>query len=155
MLGISEAGYGLLLGVSAVGGLGGSLMADRIRQQLGRPAALVIASVAVAVGMAGLAVAQTPVAAAVSLGVMTFAGGIFNVVGRALRQALTRPALLGRVIASYRVIGLGGVPVGAFLGGFVARATSIRTTIASSAVLLGVVAFGMLVTVRRIPIEHR
>jgi predicted MFS family arabinose efflux permease len=65
------------------------------------------------------------------------------------------PALLGRVIASYRVIGLGGVPVGAFLGGFLARATSIRTTMAAAAALLAVVAVGMVVTVRRIPPEHR
>jgi MFS family permease len=154
-LGMTEGGYGFLLGVGALGGLGGSLLADRIRQRLGRPAALVVASVAVALGMGGLAVAVTPTAAAVALGLVTFSGGIFNVVGRSLRQALVAPALLGRVIASYRVIGLGGVPIGAFLGGFLARATSIRTTMAAAAALLAVVAVGMVVTVRRIPPEHR
>ncbi len=153
-LGLDELGFGLLLGAGAVGGLVGSLLADRIRRRIGRPNALMSASVSVAVGMAVLSRATTPTTAAIGMAVVAMAGGIFNVVGLSLRQAIIPPELLGRVIASFRVIGIGGVPVGAFLGGLVARATDVRTTMTASAVLLTCVAFGMLRTIRRIPPEH-
>ena len=154
-LGLDELGFGLLLGAGAVGGLIGSLLAARIRRKLGRPYALMSASVSVAIGMVLLARAASPVAAAVGVAIISMAGGVFSVVGLSLRQAIIPPELLGRVIASFRVIGIGGVPVGAFLGGFLARATDVRTTMTASAVLLTLVAFGMLRTVRLIPAEHR
>ncbi|HEY4607097.1 MAG TPA: MFS transporter, partial [Acidimicrobiia bacterium] len=47
--------------------------------------------------------------------------------GRTLRQALTPDRLLGRVVASFRLIGIGAFPVGALLGGWLARLTNLRT----------------------------
>ncbi len=154
-LGMSEAGYGLFLGVGALGGLGGSLLADRTRRVLGRPAALVGAAAAASIGVGILAAAPNAATASLGLAMMTLGGGTFNVVGRSLRQAVIEPELMGRVIASFRLIGLGGAPVGAVLGGLLARATSVQTTMAVSSAILALVTLGMVVTVRRIPPEHR
>jgi MFS family permease len=58
------------------------------------------------------------VAAAVQAGAI----GIWNVLGQSLRQELTPSRLMGRVVTSFRMIGLGGIPLGALCGGFLARA---------------------------------
>lgn len=153
-LGLNEAGFGYLLGLSAVGGLVGSLVADRMRVVFGRPLVLLGAAVLVAAGEWFVALSPTWPVAALGIALVAFAGGTFNVVGRSLRQVVVPEELLGRVIASFRVIGVGGVPLGAFLGGTVARVTSVRTTLVLAACLLTVVALLMTQVVRRIPEEH-
>ena len=154
-LSLSEAGFGYLLGVGAVGGLLGSLAADELRILFGRPAVLVLAGVFVATGEWVVAASQTWQLAALGMALVTFAGGTFNVVGRSLRQAVVPDELLGRVIATFRVVAIGGIPVGAFLGGTIARFTSVRLTIALAAGLLTVAAVLLVGVVRRIPEEHR
>lgn len=154
-LGLDEAGYGVLVGVGALGGLAGSLSADRVRRALGRGAALVLSSVVVTLGMAVVALAPSSSVATVGLVLLMGAGGLFNVVGQSLRMAVIPAPLLGRVVASFRMIGLGGVPVGAFLGGLVARLTDVRTTIGIAAVLLGLTLLAMVAVARRIPAHAR
>ena len=80
---------------------------------------------------------------------------VFNVIGRSLRQAVTPDRLLGRIVASFRVIGAVGVPVGAVLGGIVAGLTSVRTVFALAGVLTLVPAVVIAMTTRHIPVEHR
>ncbi len=154
-LGLSEAGYGYLLGIGALGGLLGSVAADEMRILFGRPAVLVLAGVLVAAGEWLVAGAPTWRMAALGIALVAFAGGTFNVVGRSLRQAVVPDELLGRVIATFRVVGVGGIPLGAFLGGTIARFTSVRITMALAAALLTVAAGLLVVVVRRIPLEHR
>ena len=154
-LGLDEAGYGVLVGIGALGGLVGSLSADRARRALGRGAALVLSTVLVTTGTAVVALAPSVPVATAGLVLLMGAGGLFNVVGQSLRMAVIPTPLLGRVVASFRMIGLGGVPVGAFLGGFVARLTDVRTTIGLAAVLLGLTLLAMVVVVRRIPDHAR
>lgn len=153
-LGLSEAGFGFLLGAGALGGLAGSLAADGLRARHGRPRALLGASTSVAAGMWVVALAPNGPVAALGLALITFAGGIFNVVGRSLRQAVLPEELLGRVIASFRVIGVGGMAVGAMLGGLLARLTSVQVTLVLAAVLLTVTGALMTGVIRRIPAEH-
>jgi predicted MFS family arabinose efflux permease len=87
-LGLSEAGFGYLLGVGAVGGLLGSLAADELRILFGRPSVLVLAGGVAAAGEWLVATSPTWQVAALGLALVTFAGGTFNVVGRSLRQAV-------------------------------------------------------------------
>lgn len=154
-LGLSEAGFGFLLGIGAVGGLLGSLAADEMRILFGRPAVLLTAGVFVATGEWLVAFSQTWQVAALGIALVAFAGGTFNVVGRSLRQAVVPDELLGRVIATFRVVGVGGIPVGAFLGGTVASLTSVRTAMALAAGLLTIAAVLLGRVVQRIPAEHR
>jgi MFS family permease len=50
------------------------------------------------------------------------------VAGRSLRQVLSPLRLRGRVVSGSRVVGYGMVPVGALLGGWIARSLGLRWT---------------------------
>jgi MFS family permease len=154
-LGLSEAGFGLLLGVGAVGGVVGSLVASSIARRLGRPAAMSITGFLVAGAVGLVALAETAAAAAALQFVTFLSVVVFNVIGRSLRQAVTPDRLLGRIVASFRVIAAIGVPVGAVLGGIVAGLTSVRTVFALAGALTLVPAVVIMVTTRHIPVEHR
>lgn len=52
-------------------------------------------------------------------------GAAGNILVISTRQRLIPAALLGRVNSAYRLLGMGGMPVGAMLGGVVAEAAGI------------------------------
>lgn len=56
-----------------------------------------------------------------ALAVLGFAVTLGNVILQSLRQAVTPPQLLGRVVSAYRLVGLGAIPVGALVGGLLGR----------------------------------
>jgi MFS family permease len=64
---------------------------------------------------------------------------LFSVVGRSLRQAVTPDRILGRVMTTFRLIGVGSVPIGALLGGVIAAAAGIRVPYWIGAAILVVV----------------
>jgi MFS family permease len=130
-------------------------VASSIARRLGRPAALSITGFLVAVAVGSVAFAQTAAVAAALQFVTFLSVVVFNVIGRSLRQAVTPDRLLGRIVASIRVIGAVGVPVGAFLGGVVAGLTSVRTVFALAGILTVVPAVVIALTTRLIPVEHR
>ena len=51
---------------------------------------------------------------------------LWNVVTVSLRQRITPDRLLGRMNASYRLVGWGTMPLGALLGGVLAEALGLR-----------------------------
>ena len=51
---------------------------------------------------------------------------LFAVVGQSIRQRVTPDRLLGRVVTSFRMIAVGGLPIGAVAGGLIAEATNLR-----------------------------
>lgn len=61
-----------------------------------------------------------------SLFVASFAIVCFNVPGQSIRQSATPEPLLGRVVASFRMVGMGAAPLGAVVGGFVTDAFDVR-----------------------------
>ncbi|MBA3410682.1 MAG: MFS transporter [Geodermatophilaceae bacterium] len=65
---------------------------------------------------------------------------VFNVLVISLRQALIPEQLFGRVQGAYRTLVWGLIPVGALIGGVVARLTSVPTTFVISGVLQMVLA---------------
>ncbi len=126
----TETGYGIMLGVAAVGGFLGALSSSRIVKRIGRRTTIVATTVIVGATSASMALVVNIVMLAVLFFVAMSAVVVFNVAGQSLRQAASPPALLGRVVASFRVIGLAGAPVGAILGGVLATAVGIRPTYA-------------------------
>ncbi len=126
-LGLSDAGYGVLVGVGAIGGVVGALVSSRIAHRIGRRWTMTIGTGIVAIGQLTVGVSTDGVTAAVGLTLGLFGVTIFTVVGRTLRQALTPDRLLGRVVASFRLIGIGALPFGALFGGWVARAAGLRS----------------------------
>jgi MFS family permease len=68
---------------------------------------------------------------------------LWNVITVSLRQRITPDRLLGRMNASYRLVGWGTMPLGALLGGVLAEALGLRATflVAAGIVLLTLAGF--------------
>ncbi|MFI6598483.1 MFS transporter [Nonomuraea sp. NPDC050536] len=118
-IGIPSSRYGLMMTALAAGALVGSLVSARVTVLLGEGRTLVVA------WLADVLLLLVPVIApvewalyptAVLLGVF---GAAANVLVISTRQRLIPDALLGRVNSVYRLIGMGGMPLGAALGGLV------------------------------------
>lgn len=125
-LGLSDAGFGFLLAAAATGSVLGALAARRVALWLGRSTGLIISIVAIGVGTAMLGISSQTVIAALGLIVAGIAEEIWNVIAVSYRQHMIPAHLLGRVMATYRLIAYGTFPVGAFVGGLLARAFGLR-----------------------------
>jgi MFS family permease len=113
-MGLSDAGYGVLTATLGIGSLIGSWQAVR--------------------------------ALPVPIGASMLASGagivLWNVITVSLRQRITPDRLLGRMNASYRLVGWGSMPLGAALGGVLAEALGLRgaflvAALVTFAVLIG------------------
>lgn len=134
-LGLRGTGFGLLLAGGAVGGVAGTVVAGRVARALGRRTAVLASVVGFAGSLALLAATSTPVVAGVALAGFGLCGEVWNVIAVSYRQSVVPERLLGRVMATYRVIAYGAFPVGAVLGGGLAQAAGLRAGIAAGAVL--------------------
>ena len=127
ILDLPASAFGLLLGIGAVGGPVGGLVAARLSRAVGSTGALLgslLGSAAIAQAVLGLT--AHAVLTALMLAVSSFAFGVWNVVTTTLRQTLTPPRLLGRVTSADRTAILTASPLGAVLGGLAASALGIR-----------------------------
>ena len=139
-LGLCSRGYGLLLAAVAVGGLPGSLLAARIGGRV-PPGRLIVGGVLVrAVVMAGFGLATNPWLAGVAYAATGAVWGVWNVTLLSLRQAIVPDRLMGRVVGAIRLVGFGTIPLGALLGGVVARAFGLRAPFLLGAGVLAVAA---------------
>jgi MFS family permease len=126
VMGLSDAQYGLLVGLGSVGGLIGALVSSRISARIGRRWTMTSGAALVSIGELVVGLSTGGVMAGAGLILVLFGATIFSVVGRTLRQTASPDRLLGRVVASFRLIGVGATPVGALFGGWVARAAGLR-----------------------------
>jgi MFS family permease len=121
VLGLGSFGYGVLLTSGAVGGLIGSLMADRIIARLGSGRTLQASVLVCAVVVTVVIFSESAFvvwAVFLLVGITTV---VWNVITVSFRQAVIPQNLFGRVNSVYRLLGWGGISVGALLGGFLAR----------------------------------
>lgn len=128
--GLTDPGYGLLLTATAVGGLLGSVIADRVERRLGRSRSLALTVVGGA-AMAGVpALTSNPLV----IGAVFFIGGLtivlWNVITVSLRQRISPDRLLGRVNSGYRLVAWGSMPLGAVLAGVLANLLGLRAVFA-------------------------
>jgi MFS family permease len=138
-LGVTGAGFGVLLGVAAAGTALGGLVSGRVIKRLGDTLTLRLVIFIAAGSAAVIALTRDPIVAAAMLAFGGLAGVTWNVITISLRQELVPDRLLGRVIAAYRVLGVGSMPLGALVGGFVARRFGLPAPFWVEAVLLGLV----------------
>jgi MFS family permease len=126
VLGLGDAGYGLLISSFAVGSVVGSLTAERLIRRLG-PGVTLGASLIV-MGGCQAAIGALSVAWQVGLFfvVIGFWTVVWNVITVSLRQSIIPDALLGRVNSAYRFVGWGAIPVGSLVGGLLADAFGLR-----------------------------
>jgi MFS family permease len=122
VLGLDAAGYGVLLSVSAVGGLFGSMLAAPLRRRVGYARTVVGSHALGAVTLAAVSFTSVPWVAAIFLAAYILHAVVWGICVNSLRQRLVPDHLRGRVNAVSRLLGLVGLTVGAGLGGVVAAA---------------------------------
>jgi MFS family permease len=134
-VGLSAAGYGLVLGVGGLGGVAGAVATpylvarlDRWRLQLG------------SLGLCGvvdllLAVAPSPVTVALAWGGIGFGFAVWHVVSISTRQRVVPPEILARVNSAARTLSISALPAGALAGGIVADVAGLRAPAAIAAAM--------------------
>jgi MFS family permease len=90
--------------------------------------------------MACFGLATDPWAAGAAYAATGAVWGVWNVTLLSLRQAIVPDRLMGRVVGAVRLIGFGSIPVGALLGGLVARSLGLRAPFLLGAAVLAVAA---------------
>ena len=125
-MGLSEAGFGLLLTSMTVGALAATAVTDRIEKRVGSAPVLVVSVTLIGLPFFVPFATASVVANAVALTVASGAGVAWNVVTVSLRQRITPDHLLGRMNATYRLLGWGGMPIGAGLGGLIGELFGVR-----------------------------
>lgn len=141
VLGLGPIGYSVLLTTGAVGGLVGSLSADRISAALGHGGALLGSVLVMILALAGTAVIHNAFVVGTLFAFVGVSVIVWNVITVSLRQAIIPEGLLGRVNSSYRLLGLGGMSVGAMLGGVLAGAFGLTAPMWFGAAVLTIMLF--------------
>jgi Na+/melibiose symporter-like transporter len=142
-IGLGAGGFGMVLTLGAIGGVVGSVLADRVVTRTGNRRSILAAVWCLSLGLGTTGILAHPALTVIGIAVTGASAQLWNVVAVSYRQRQTPPALRGRVMSAYRVIAYGTYPVGAMFGGLVASVASVRTTFAVSAVIVGSLALGM------------
>jgi predicted MFS family arabinose efflux permease len=116
-LGLPEAGYGLLIASLAVGGVVGSVLAERVGRWLGAGRAMAFSAAATVAVYAGLGLTSNWVVAIVLMSLLGLAAFVWNVLTAAFRQCVVPARIQGRVSSVYRFATWGAIAGGALLGG--------------------------------------
>ncbi|KAB1161832.1 MFS transporter, partial [Micromonospora sp. AMSO12t] len=127
------AGYGLFAAGAVLGGLAGGLGAGRLAARLGTVPALRVVLAGQAVALTGLALARHPVPGGLALAVFAAGTTVWNGLWASYGQRHVPPALLGRVGAAQRMVGLLTAPVGAALAGMAGAAYGVGPVAAAVA----------------------
>ncbi|WP_426998470.1 MFS transporter [Pseudarthrobacter sp. N5] len=131
-------GYGVLLAISALGGLSGSFLAAPLRSLVGY-AWTIMGSLALGCStLIGLSFTQVPWAAAFLLAAYVLHAEVWGICVSSIRQRLVPEHLRGRVNASSKVLGLIGLTLGAMLGGVLAGRFGLPAPFLAGGLILGV-----------------
>jgi MFS family permease len=127
-MGLSEAGYGILLATLGVGSLLGTWLAAPAERLLGRVRILVVSVLLNVASMVVYVVTTSAVLVGTLLAVSGVGIVLWNVITVSLRQRITPDRLLGRMNAAYRLVGWGTMPIGSLIGGVLAEWLGLRPT---------------------------
>ncbi len=144
-MGIGE--FGFLMGASNVGFVIGAVVVGAVTARLGVGPTLVASAVLGAVATVLLPLGSGPVAVGFLFAgrfIGAFAIPLFNVNARALRQSRAPREAQGRVIAVFRMIDFGTLPLGGLMAAGLVHLYGAQTTLVVSAVL-GVISAAWLV----------
>ncbi len=120
-LGLTDAGFGLLLTASAVGGLLGTAVTGRLTDRYG-PATLLRAGLVIETAVhLVLALTRNAWVAGTTMAVFGAHAAVWGVVAVTVRQRLVPDHLRGRVASVYFFLTMGGAALGALAGGLVAK----------------------------------
>lgn len=119
-------GFGLIISAGGVGGVLATVVAARAVTIVGRGGVLWGTTIVSGVALFLTGMTSNAIGAGVLQFVMLFSISLWNVVGRALRASIVPDRLLGRVVASGRMLAWGTIPVGSALGGWIAARYGLR-----------------------------
>lgn len=140
VLDVSDALYGVLLATGAIGGVAAGWRAVRLTRNLSYRQTVAILHAGQALGWAGIALTANVWAAGVMFVLIGASGSLVSVAIGSARQALTPDGLLGRVVSTFRLLGLGAAGLGALVGGVVADRFGLTTPLLCAVGLLLVAA---------------
>lgn len=119
-LGLGPGGYGALLTAYGVGGVLGSLVAERVLRLTGESRYLRLAIVIEAAAPAAIALSTNPVVVGAVLALFGLHAIVWGAILTSLRQELTPDRLRGRVGSVHALLEYGTAAPGALLGGLLA-----------------------------------
>jgi MFS family permease len=122
VLHLSDRGYGILLGAMAIGGIVGSLLSVRVIALFGARQVAIGAQMVCPLAWLAIAwVGRSPVTVVALFTAFSIAISLWSVVALSARQRLIPDALLGRVTSASRMLAFGAMPLGALVGGYIAK----------------------------------
>ncbi len=140
-LGLGATGFGVLLTAGAVGGIFGSLIAEKVTDVLGAGRTLLACVALSAAPLVVQALTTNAYVFGAMISIFGAAAVTWNVITVSLRQSIAPEAIFGRVNSAYRLLGWGGISVGALLGGFLARGFGLTAPFWVAAAVLGAMFF--------------
>jgi MFS family permease len=143
VLGLSEAAYGLLISMGAIGGIVGSLMTKKLSSRFGPGSILFVDACLSGIAFIGMGLTTNPFVVGIMFILISMTNMFGNVIIVSLRQAIIPEHLLGRVASAYRLVVLGALPLGALFGGMIARKFSLAAPMLVGGGLLIFVAFAI------------
>lgn len=150
VLGLPEAGFGLLLAAGAVGGTAGAFGAERLAGRFAPQTVLACGVLLSGLPAVVIAVSGDTAVTAVMLALSSAGFALWNVVALSTRQREAPRELLGRVTGSHRVVLFGSGMVGALSGGVLADAVALTTPFYVAGALVTVAAAGVLFVFHRV-----
>jgi MFS family permease len=134
LIGLTPAGYGLVLALGALGGVAGAVATPRLVARMDRWL-LQLGSI----GLCGLfdlllAALPSPVTVALAWGGTGFGFALWHVISLSTRQRVVPTTLLARVNSAARTLSITAVPAGALAGGILANAVDLRAPVMVSGV---------------------
>jgi MFS family permease len=138
VLDLGTVGFGLLIASGALGGIAGGWLAPRIASKLSARSAYAVTLGVQAAAWCTVFLFANPWVTAAALVFVGIASTTGSVVGGSTRQLHTPDELLGRVVSSTRLFGIGSAAVGSVLGGVVADAGGLDAPFVIAAALLAV-----------------
>jgi MFS family permease len=123
---------GLAFTLGSVGVITGALLTSRLTRLVGVGRIIILASIGSSVAWLPIALAPDSLlfpALTATIVVLSFEGVFWNVSAMSLRQAITPPAVRGRMNATMRFISWGTIPLGATLGGVLGGVIGLHNTI--------------------------
>jgi MFS family permease len=139
-LGVGGTGFGALFAATAAGYSGGSFLAPAVVARVARIVVVISSVLTISVSLLVIGLARHWAVVAAGLAGVGLAGGFWDVIAVSFRQAVVPDHLLGRIMAAYRVIAHGSIPIGALLGGITASVGGNRAAflVGSAVVFLAV-----------------
>lgn len=127
--GASPTAVGFMLGITAVGGVCGSLAAPAAARRLTMKTIVIGANWAWLLLVPLLAVVHDAILLGLVFAAMAFIGPLWNVAISAYQLAVTPDRIRGRVLGAASMIAFGAVPLGSLTGGLLLSAVGATSTV--------------------------